>query len=893
MIVKGKVRKKYKFHWVWAVVLVLLVSANFIFSKKEKLESTVEQIICDVENVDGDKLIYKDYIFNGAEKRTTEESHSGSYSIYTGKGKKYGMSYELKNPKPGTTYIARVWRKTLYKTRARVVIKSSDNKISKGSDKVIRIGSNGWEQIEVTYEYLGGLADDQSLIMFCYVNSDTAEAYFDDLTINEKSKSGGLDKLENSVHLYLDAKALNKINKKREVALQTGILKSADDDFVKAKLTDNDSAKYDVKLRLKGDWTDHLGGDYWSYRVKMPADQSWNRLTTFSLQDPKTVILKYGEDIFWEERMRNDGSNIYYGTLYDAEAQAYKLGKTLASPKLKEQFDEGIKLLDAYRYNRKPIDEIFDIERYAKLFAIAEILEAYHGLIWHNQRFYYNPISTKLEPIGYDGYTDNGPYKMYSKLFFGEFKTSTSGDYYDEHYKYLFKDRLFNESYVKYLLEFSQPDYLESFFKKYSSEMDLYLTMMLDRDINYNYDQSKIFTRAASIRKNIIPYGDFSMKAYRKGDEIFVSNRHPLPLTLLGSGPNKLRVVHEIDTLLYTATRTGAPVFVPVIIPKNHKYIYFQLDGHNEIYTSPIQSWTAPGVILGEFESEVKHSIPLSKDAYKIEGDNVVIFPGEHSVDKPIIIGKGYTLSMSPGIKLDFTNRAYLLSYGPLILEGAEGAPITITSSDKSSQGVVVLCDETSKLNYVNFNNLGALEEGKWQFTGAVTFHEGKVYIDNVTISNNSCEDALNLVRAYFEIANLNINNTFADGFDGDFCNGRIKDSYFYKTGNDGLDFSGSKVSVINVNMKEIGDKGISAGEQATLFLRSAKIDGANIGLASKDLSKVVITNVDLINCKQGFAAYKKKPEFGGGTIEIKAYKTENVDQLFIKDDESKILFPK
>ena len=188
---------------------------------------------------------------------------------------------------------------------------------------------------------------------------------------------------------------------------------------------------------------------------------------------------------------------------------------------------------------------------------------------------------------------------------------------------------------------------------------------------------------------------------------------------------------------------------------------------------------------------------------------------------------------------------------------------------------------------------MNTLEEAEWQLTGAVTFYESDVEMTNVTISENHCEDALNLVRSEFSIRELNINNTFADGFDGDFCKGKLFDSYLWNTGNDGLDYSGSWVEISNVRLENVGDKGISAGEQTTLDIKDVKIKGAQIGVASKDLSKVKVVNIHLKDCKQGFAAYRKKPEFGGAVINVKSYSEDNVERLLNADGESKINLPK
>jgi len=52
------------------------------------------------------------------------------------------------------------------------------------------------------------------------------------------------------------------------------------------------------------------------------------------------------------------------------------------------------------------------------------------------------------------------------------------------------------------------------------------------------------------------------------------------------------------------------------------------------------------------------------------------------------------------------------------------------------------------------------------------------------------------------------------------------------------------------------------------------------IGVASKDLSILIIDGLRLSNCSQGFAAYQKKPEFGGSKIIVKDYTASDVRRL-------------
>ena len=68
------------------------------------------------------------------------------------------------------------------------------------------------------------------------------------------------------LYLEIEPRHLEKIIAKREQALQRHFLITAPDDFVPATLR-HDGRTVRVRVRLKGDLTDHLEGDKWSFRV--------------------------------------------------------------------------------------------------------------------------------------------------------------------------------------------------------------------------------------------------------------------------------------------------------------------------------------------------------------------------------------------------------------------------------------------------------------------------------------------------------------------------------------------------------------------------------------------------------------------------------------------------
>lgn len=100
-----------------------------------------------------------------------------------------------------------------------------------------------------------------------------------------------------------------------------------------------------------------------------------------------------------------------------------------------------------------------------------------------------------------------------------------------------------------------------------------------------------------------------------------------------------------------------------------------------------------------------------------------------------------------------------------------------------------------------------------------------------------------------------------------DFGNGDILHTVFNFLNNDAIDVSGSKVFVDHCEINNSNDKGISGGENSTLTITNTNIKGSVLGMASKDHSKLTLSNCQINNCRYGFVAFRKKPEFGPAHI--------------------------
>jgi hypothetical protein len=261
-----------------------------------------------------------------------------------------------------------------------------------------------------------------------------------------------LSKLEVSI----SSKQLEKIINFRNEAFKNKIISSNEKEYVKSNIFFNDN-KFKAKVRLKGDWSDHLLGDKWSIRVKLQDNHHINGIRKFSLQNPLTrdfqgqflinkmlnefdiiapryslvnasingknigimsilehfskelieshrrkdsVIIKFDENDLWESRINK--STYRVDSQYGARITLFRKKKIKEDKQFSNYFNAAVGLMRGFLNGKLSADDVFDVELMGKFLAINDFWGESHGLIWHNLRYYYNPISTKLEPIGFD-----------------------------------------------------------------------------------------------------------------------------------------------------------------------------------------------------------------------------------------------------------------------------------------------------------------------------------------------------------------------------------------------------------------------------------------------------------------------------------------------------------
>jgi len=957
--------------------LVLLCGSAVYFIQKAVMNQSDNRsldalVYADAENLIDSVLVSGDQQFGNGHLQSDKRAFNGNYSVEISQkspSKDHrGFIWQQQNPEPDKHFRATVWAYSDYivpVVNLRAEFSGTDFTKSYQSHLPIH-RERGWYQIELYFST--PLAEKKADLLEVSVGTDgTIAAWFDDLVIEEITPFAFQNYLSpKQLSLDISKKGQDKLNKKKNQAQQAGILVSADDDWVKAKIKTPDGAiGQKVALRLKGDWLDHLKKKT-GYRIKVRKGDTWERMRVFSIHHPNSrsylneyvlhkfwehadvlttrydflkvaingedhgvhaleehfdkilleykkrregPIVKYAEDGFWQyiqkqKEYRLPMNNELAGPgkdLATAPVESFQMGKTVATPKLRAQFELAHNLLHNYRTGELAADEVFDLDRMARYYAILEIMQAYHCLHWNNQRFYYNPATGKLEPIGYDGF-GTGPIVL--DRLVGEGALNSQFQDTDKIENRIFKSEKFVKLYLQYLEEYSDSTFINKFLASIRPDTERLLTLIQTDEPKYHFDEKKIVYRSQKIHAKIHPFAETAVRSFTqsKGNGLRILglvNMHSFPVEVIGysmvagecieniSDPIVLEGFHHRKLLNETIkmeqplqTETKDKLFKArldeqnqqsmssLTVPEAARFICFRTLGMDSVFQTKIKDIPAP---IANFPTiSIRKQVDLDTVSFlQIEENFINVLPGKHKVAKHLIIPEKYTLRIGAGTTLDFINKAGLVSYGPVEMVGNKETPILITSSDKTANGFSVLQagPKSSKLRYVIFDNFNTLDYAGWTLTGAVNFYESPVNIDHCVFRNNHCEDGLNIVRSNFELKNSSVINTPFDGFDADFCKGLIRNCSFRATDNDGMDFSGSNIIIEKTTVENAGDKGLSVGEETDVVVKWLSVNGANIGVAAKDLSTVLIHHVILDNCEQGFAAYQKKAEYGGSKI--------------------------
>jgi CotH kinase protein len=703
-------------------------------------------------------------------------------------------------------------------------------------------------------------------------------------------------------------------------------------------------------------------GDKWSFRIALDDGFAWRGMTTFSVQNPLTrdflsewlyhellheekvitprygfvelringiskglyayeehfekqiveynshregPILKYDEEGLWElqeQALSHEMPELEkHAPIYQAsDIVPFGAKAILKDSTLMREFRIAQQLVQQYKTGQKNVWDIFDAAKVARYYAIIDLLNAQHGLIWHNQRWYYNPVLSRLEPIGFDGFTEVGPLVWIDRPIIGFARNVRymAAGYRELMFERFFHNRAFVELYVAALMRYTSPKFLDAFYFRMAPQLKQYERWVQHEWPDYIFNIKGIFDRARSIRLLLTPMERSSVKAHLQGktDQGYhyrVYNYHCLPVTLQGVGSKR----GEIDApfteeKLLDAYNAEFPAeYTDIYCKEEGKYVFFKVPGIDDLYQADILPWPQPE---GDTpEQELFEGLKIaSNELYTVDSASkkVTFKSGTYKTSRDVLIPAGYKVWFEQGVTLDLVGGAKFISKSEVIMFGSEEAPIHITSSDESANGFTILqAPHKSEVQYVIFDHLGALHYKGWNLTGAVTFYESEVVIDRSRFVSNHSDDALNPIRSVFTLLNSYIGNTSADGLDADFCHVSITNATISHTGKDAMEFTGGQVTIMSAQIDHAQGNGIGFGEECAGTIIDATLRNCAVGLATEDLSTANVIDIALYDNAQGIVVRQKRPEFGPASVVVKRHKEATNAQLYVVEPGSKL----
>ena len=570
------------------------------------------------------------------------------------------------------------------------------------------------------------------------------------------------------------------------------------------------------------------------------------------------------------------------------------------------------KLHDFFQ-NKLSIEDIFDIDKWAAYFAIIDLTGTYHGSFLKSVKFYYNPINGLFEPIPFDGHRMKPNFHKYNlnydnRILIDMVQNPIGEEIQNLNWlkKFFYKQGKINQKfynlYLSYLGKISSENYINEFLNK-----NLNLIEKINSHIyaDYFYYDN---VRNYGIGLYYFLIDDFRYQAKNIREKLMTTNGVQLV---------KINDKYLFKPLFNNYSQLKAKKFLCNIEEDDYELILNQKMSNFENTTLNLnhkpREWDCKILILFDefenkeiilnvdnlnsnffFEDFKKKSNTIFLNFFRQVDRELILKKDIVEIDRNIYIPAEFTITIKPGQKIILKNEAFIISDSPWNIGGI-GETVVI-SGEKQNLGGGILIGNTNKQSIIRntkFSYLSGYDLDKnfeYLILGSVNFYETKVKIFDVTFKDIFSEDAINIFRSDFDIADVNYNNISSDAIDIDFSNGKINKAYFVNIKNDAIDFSGSMANINDVFFENVNDKIISVGEESKVVINNAIGSNSFAGIISKDGSKVISSNIFLDNVKIPFAAYQKKNNYGYPFLEVKNYEITNFLTQPLKDKTANLI---
>ena len=565
------------------------------------------------------------------------------------------------------------------------------------------------------------------------------------------------------------------------------------------------------------------------------------------------------------------------------------------------------------RIEGETVENLIDTKKLSRMHALASLFQIKHAIIWHNLRFYHDPVLDRLEPILFDCNAHQPSSR--DVVMFRQTDVTSQFNKSNAYYNGVFNA----------LGEFCEHDYLDSLMEEFGEELLVYEAALHD-EFELTGLQTvpgmlqRLRTEQTFLQGVIEPVDPVNFRAAYEVIEDPDSNAVSSNLIVDAWTTTRTPVVIEgfkysngVTTAARGIVAEGESGYSEtpdgfVVLPNDGRVLRFSFPMNNRIINlenvkqvletmrneseassldleisavfRPIAA-KIPSEELLNFRPEDPSWIsesgrpnpPSLNEAlklhpcleYRSEVDELWVKPGLWKIAGDLVIPSGFALHARKS-RLAFEEDAVLLTDAPLIFTDTTLHPMA--KYDRWRGVIVLQAKGRSIWNNVTVRATDSVSRAGWAVTGGITFYRSPVTMTDCHIEGTWAEDGTNVFGADCVLERTRFTACVSDSFDGDFVTGRFIDCVFQDGLADGVDVSGSDVSVENCQFLNMGDKGISAGENSIVRVSGGLCDGVALGIAAKDRSQVTVNGMTIRNARNyALTAFVKKPEYGAAQL--------------------------
>jgi hypothetical protein len=644
--------------------------------------------------------------------------------------------------------------------------------------------------------------------------------------------------------------------------------------FCKVKLNDEDLGVYAYE--------EHFGPELLENNGRLPGP-----------------IVRFDPGLFWLHRTQGlDGAAKVadaYGAYQAANLDAFGSDELAKDPQQRVYFEQAIALMQDFRTGRLKASEVFDVDRTGKRLAMLDLVGGHHSMDWSDVKFYFDPVAQRLEPISYESFSA----QRITELA-GAYKANGAFTESDELHTALFKDPAIFAAYMKHLERFSRKDWLDSAFAALKGPLDSASATLYGEFPYKELDRSIYYANQQSIHKLLdLP----------KGAHVYQQGIHADTLVLAFVPIESVPV--RIDSLMLADGRRIAPIARIVIPCRERGRTGVAVEGRFLLAEGrgsehPNDSLLAKGAeltyrVLGAKRRKIMPVFPFSMStsamqdrllagkgpnpqefnfvAVDDEARTITIKPGAWTVDRTLVLPKGYRCIARGPLQLDLVKGAEVISYAAVHWRGTEDAPIEILSTDSSSHGVHVIGAETvSLLSYVTFSDLTryAFEQER---SGDVSFHASHVVMEHCLFTGHGAT-LLDVSSGDLSMSSCRFDHG-SDQLKTHFANVKLNGVNFEWAKDDAISVEGgiADLKKISIGGGDGSGVGIKGTKGARITCADLNLDKMSVAFEGREGSKLIISNGRVADVGRLAEAKKAEMRYGPVRIELKNVKVVDVKE--------------